>query len=532
MKHLKKLVSLLLCLLLALGMVGVSGAEAAEKTVSLASPTAWTTVNPFLSMDGATNFIHGLIWEPLFMYNMQGDIVPMLAESYEVNEEMTEYVIHLRQNAYFSDGVQVTADDVLFTYNLNMNPELASSRHAYMRMVKGTDDADGVLLEGETFGLEKVDDFTVKFTLKWATDAFTFLTNTRMYSIMPEHVLKDVAPADLENYDFFANVPGSGQLIYSSQIPGERMELTVNKNYARGEIDFDKLIVRVIPTANLLSAFIAGEADVCFIAGTGALPLVDYEMAKQQTGFSVVEIPNLSFSELAINCSDEVLSDVRIRQAICHAIDRDTIVQSVLQGLGTACYVPYAQSHPYFNDRIEYRSYDPEKAKALLAEAGWDGSYVLKFCVPSSNQERQRAAVVIQQMLEDVGIKSEIYMLDNANLFSSMVNGEYQLGMFGSAGALNPTDFVPCLTPGNGVNFCCTTDTRYAELYSASEKQLTTEGKKAELDKLQELINEECPYVFLFSALHLAPLSDRLSGVNYSDFTLYLYDLTTWKVAD
>lgn len=532
MKRMSKLVTLALCLILVVSLAFPSAAETNEKTVTLAAQTAWTTVNMFMSMDGNTNFIHGLIWEPLFTYNMNGDVFPMVAESYDVNDEMTEYTIHIRKNLFFSDGEPLTADDVVFTYNLNLHPDLATTRHSYLKMVTGTDDSSGEAVEGETFGIEKLDDFTVKFTLKWPTDAFSFLTNLRMFSILPEHVLKDIPVADLENYDFFKNVPGSGQLIYKDQIPGESMELMANKNYGRGTLDFDKLVIKVIPTTNLLSAFIAGEADVCFIGGAGALPIVDYEMAKQQKGFSVVEIPNLSFSELAMNNQDADLSDVRVRQAICYAIDREAIVQNVFQGLGSACYVPYAQSHPYFNQDHEFKSYDPEKAKEMLAEYGWDSSRVLKFCTPSSDMNRQKAAVIIQQFLEDVGIKTEIYTLDNANLFSSMVNGEYELGMFGSAGALNPTDFVPCLTPGNGVNFCCTTDSRYYEFYGASDKEMTFEGKKAQLDQLQELIDEECPYVFLYSAMHIAPLSDRMSGVNYPDFTLYLYDMTTWKVAD
>ena len=266
----------------------------------------------------------------------------------------------------------MTADDVLFTYALNLDPDLATSRHAYMKQIAGTDD-QGMPVEGEEFGLEKIDDHTVKFTLKQPSDEFTFLTNLRMFSIMPEHVLKDIPVADLENYNFFENVPGTGQVIYQSEVPGERMELAINKDYARGEIGFDKLIIRVIPSTNLLSAFIAGEADVCYIAASGALPLVDYEMAVDQEGFSVVEIPNLSFSELAIDNQDEDLSDVRVRQAICYAIDRDVIVQNVFQGLGSAVYAPLcADPIPTSMRTSSGVSMTPDKARELLAEAGWD----------------------------------------------------------------------------------------------------------------------------------------------------------------
>ena len=135
---------------------------------------------------------------------------------------------------------------MLFTYALNLDPDLATSRHAYMKQIAGTDD-QGMPVEGEEFGLEKIDDHTVKFTLKQPSDEFTFLTNLRMFAIMPEHVLKDIPVADLENYNFFENVPGTGQVIYQSEIPGERMELAINKDYARGEIGFDKLIIRVNP---------------------------------------------------------------------------------------------------------------------------------------------------------------------------------------------------------------------------------------------------------------------------------------------
>ena len=133
MKNISKLIALALCLILVMGFTATAMAESPEKTVTLAAQTAWTTINMFMSMDGNTNFIHGLIWEPLFLYNMNGDIVPMVAESYEVNDDMTEYTIHIRQNAYFSDGEQLTADDVMFTFQLNMDPTLATTRHSYLK---------------------------------------------------------------------------------------------------------------------------------------------------------------------------------------------------------------------------------------------------------------------------------------------------------------------------------------------------------------------------------------------------------------
>lgn len=95
-------------------------------------------------------------------------------------------------------------------------------------------------------------------------------------------------------------------------------------------------------------------------------------------------------------------------------------MQNVCEGLGSAVYAPYVQTHPYFNDEVEWRQYDPDKARELLAEAGWDESRVLKFCVPSADTNRQRTAVIIQQFLADVGIQTEITTLDNATLFSSI----------------------------------------------------------------------------------------------------------------
>jgi len=555
MQTIKKQIIKILCLILSLCLFFVAGCKTAdevggaepvnrdpdesvdnvttaEKIVTMANTSPWTASNPFISMDGNTKYIHYLIWEPLFMTSIEGELVPGVAESYEVNEEMTEFVIYIRQNAFFSDGEQLTADDVVFTFNLGTNSDLASSQHNYFRMITGTDDESGVALEGESLGVEKVDDFTVKLTAKEPVDAFTFLANLRVISILPEHVLKEIPIAELEYYDFFNKVPGYGQLIYKSEIPGERMELAVNKSYARGTIDFDKLIIKIIPSTNLLSAFMAGEVDVCYVTASSPLPLVDYETAKGQTGFSVIEVPNLSFSEMAIDNQDEDLSDVRVRQALCYAIDREALAQYIYEGLADVCYGPYAPNHPYFNSSYEYRGYDPEKAIALLKEAGWDENRVLKFAVPSSNEDRQKMAIIIQQYLEAVGVKTEIYPLDNATLFSSMVGGEYQLGMFGSGGAIETSNFSVCMTEGSSVNFSRIVDPRYAELFLAAEKELTPDEKKVHLNALQELIDEECPYVFLTSPMHLAPLSDRITGVNYSDITMFLCDMTQWSVTN
>lgn len=551
-EKMKKILAMLICMVLMLGTVGCGttggneGAASAgikeneeaapagteEKTIVIAATAAWTSENIFMAMNGNTVSTHFLIWEPLFNYTMRGELVGFVAESYEVNEEKTEYTVKIRDNLFFSDGEQLTADDVVYTYELNASAELASNRHSMLTTLVGTDDTTGTLVEGEELGIEKIDDLTVKFTLKQPTEEFTFLANQRNYLIVPEHVVSNYEIAELENLNFYENIPGSGQLIFESQIEGERMELRANTNYARGELQFDRVVIKVVPTTNMLSTFMADEADVCFLAGSSSLPMVDLEMARAQENFTVEEVASLGAVELTLNNQDEDLSDVNIRRAIAYAIDRQKLIDVLLNGMGSMAYSPYSQNHEYFCEEIDYISYDPEMATQLLDEAGWDYSRVLTLAVPSNNTERQDIAALIQQMLGEVGVQIEVVNCDTATLFSSLSSGEYDMGLCSTGGSPIVSDFAVCYQPGNGVCFSNVADDSMYELFIAAGAAVSKEERTALTKEIQERINDECHYVFLYSANLISPISNRIQGVNYENFTTYLYDMTTWTVTE
>ena len=168
--------------------------------------------------------------------------------------------------------------------------------------------------------------------------------------------------------------------------------------------------------------------EIDILAGNVAsLQLSDWDMAKQQQNLTCVSTESVGYQYMAINTGKDYMP-AKVRQAIDMAINRDAIVSGLLKGEGEPAFGPFAKSHKYYDDVVNV-GYNPEKAKELLAEAGWDGSHELVFSVPTGNSIREQAAVIIQQNLQEVGIKTKIESADFATHLTKVREGNYDLGL-------------------------------------------------------------------------------------------------------
>lgn len=493
------------------------------KTITMAMVSAWDTLIPFDTTSSYSDAIADLMFDKLVYLKQDGTYEPRLADSWEMSDDNMELTVHLNENAKWQDGEPVTADDVVFTAQLYNSPEAACVRKNNVSPFAGFGEGE------DSLQVEAVDEHTVKFTCAEPTNIdFLFFIKFRDLYILPEHLLGGGSYADVRESDFWNAPIGSGPCVYESQISGERIEFTANKDYYLKTPDWDRFVVKVVTTTNLLSGLMNGEIDV--LAGNVAsLQLSDWDMAQQQENLVCVSTESVGYQYMAINTSKDYLT-AEVRQAIDMAINRDAIVDGLLQGEGEAAYGPFATSHKYYDDVVNV-GYNPDKAKELLDAAGWDSSRELVFSVPTGNTIREQAAVIIQQNLEAIGIKTKIETADFATHLQKVRDGEYDLGLIGSGGSPDPSECVINFKPDHINNFSHLEDWSVYNAGAEGEHAFSYEDRKVCYDNYQELLVEQVPFAFLYFQNNLFAYNNRIGGItDNQDYSQLNRDVWNWTV--
>lgn len=499
-----------------------------EKQLTMAITSPWSSLSPFMANVNFDDAIMSLIFDKLVYIKAGGEFTSRLAESWEVSDDNSYITFHLNPDAKWHDGEPVTADDVVFTLDMLSDPDLMTTRRLFNVNIAGTDD-NGVELSEGSLEVEAVDEHTVQMNFKRPMTETIFFSEIRALYIVPEHLLGDISAKDMAAADFWNAPVGSGPCVFESQVVGERVEMKANKDYYLGTPDFDKMTVRVVQSSNLLAGLMNGEID--FLAGgsIASLPLNDFAMAQQQENLNAESIPGGYAQFMIVN--NESLSDLRVRQAIAHAIDKQKIVDNLLQGHGKIMNSLFAEGHKYYDPEIKSVAYDPEKAKELLAEAGWDSSKELKMLVPTGNQVREQSSVLIQQDLEAVGMKVSIQTADISTVMSTMKDGGADLGLLGGAftGA-EPNYNVAFYTKDGAYDLSRLQDTEFQELFAEIEGSVDTEETMELTKKLQQEVADKVPYLYLYVPDVLFVSQKSLEGLNPADFATVNWDIWNWKV--
>lgn len=444
-----KKTSTILALILALSMVlalsacGSSGAQGSqasqENMVNIGITNSLSTINP-LNMDWTFVSLEAdsLMFLPLVTIGEDLSVRPMLAESF-TTEDNIHFDVKLEEDAVWSDGTPVTVDDVIFTVLAMSSPEVANFGYDFS-MFEGFGDEDGRSPSGakEIEGLVKLDDKNMQFVTKYQFGLDTFINNVATWiCILPSHVLGNVSPAELATYDWF-NHPDvvDGPYFLDSYDAAHYISYHANENYFRGKPHIDKLNFRIVQSGELLAGLQSGEID--FVLPSSAnFPLEDQSAVESLSGYTA------SYTDPIINqmtfFNTRKVTDARVRKAFVMGIDRQRLLDELLGGRGEVTDGFVCSSSPYYDPEKGRIPYDPEGAKALLKEAGWDGSQVLSYYVSSNDETMVRAVQIIQQQLREIGIEIEIQTVDFARLMA--VGGTDEVDVFSVQYTITPTDY-------------------------------------------------------------------------------------------
>lgn len=401
-------------------------AAAGEKIVNVGVTGSVNTLNPLL-MDGVeiNKYAMGLMFLPLVELDADMNFEPMLADSVTAEDDKN-FLVHIDENATWSDGQPVTADDVVYTALRICSPVIANTAMVYY-VFEGVGD-DGFVEKGADHidGINKVDDNTVRFTTKAPMSLVTFEnTYARYLMTLPKHIIGDIPEDELVSNDWF-NHPDvvSGPYKVTSYDKDHYVSYEANKDYWKGAPAIDRLNIKIVDGSQLYAGLQSGEIDITQNT-MSAIPLEDYESVQ------ALDSVETSFGSPITNESlfirTENIPDARVRQALVYAIDREMLLNQLLKGNGEIVDGFLSSASPYFDDSIKPMEYNPEKAKELLAESGWDGSKVLRFCVDSGDSTFVNAASVIVAQWAAVGIKAEIQTMDINTLMSTAGSGDFDV---------------------------------------------------------------------------------------------------------
>ncbi len=438
--------------------------------------------------------------------------IPYLAESWEVNSDTTELTFHLRDDVYWHDGEITDAYDVAYTYRMATNPETGFPNSTFWAYYERGDE-----------GVEVVDSFTVTFRMRRHAE---YIDPWRTTTIMPEHLLGDVAPADLKQHPFGSVCPvGNGPFRFVSHRQDASWTFAANPAFPDGlggRPYLDRYVYRIIPEqTTLLTELLTENIDV-------------YLAPRPDQAQRIIDAPHLELLSfpwrgyvfVGWNSRQPQLSDTRVRRAITLGLDREEMVDALLQGYGTVANTGVPPFHWAYDPSIgEEITHDPDEARRLLEEAGWvdrDGDGVrenedglpLEISVKynQGNQQRADIAEIMQAQLRDVGVRVQPRVVEWSTLLSQ-INDPERRDFDGVIIAwivefkLDDTDLFHSDKVEEAYGWSGTENEEMDRLLDSIPLVADRDQARELWREYQEVLIEEHPYTYLF-------FPERLDGVN------------------
>ena len=554
MKKRNRILSLLLAGVMALGLTacGASNAgaaadetgSAAVSTESASSDTAASgekiinvgvtntigSLNPLLLNGGEINkYATGLMFLPLMELDADLNFEGMLADSI-TTEDNKNFIVHIDDAATWSDGTPVTADDVVYTALRLASPVIGNTAMMYY-VFEGVGD-DGFVEEGAESidGIQKVDDKTVQFTTKEEMPITTFENSYARYLLtLPKHVIEQYSEEELSTADWF-NHPDvvSGPFIVTDFDVDHYISYEANKDYWKGAPKIDKLNIKIVDGSQLYAGLQSGEIDITQQTMSD-IPQEDYESVEALDNVEVVYGSPVTNQSVFIQTKN--VPDVKVRQAMLYAIDRQQILEELLNGHGEIVDGFLSSASPFYDDSLTPISYDPEKAKALLEEAGWDGSQTIRFYVNSGDSTFVNAASIIAAEWAAVGIKAEIQTVDFATLMSVAGTEDYDvLAVQYTYAPVDPYPDVAWLLGGEGSWTGYSDDTLNDAL---TKSQLTSDPEETKelFSVVDKKVQEDVPMFSAYVISAQGAVSKRITGATPSVYGFF-NDVQNWNVVE
>jgi len=454
------------------------------------------------------------IWEPLLDYDYDTmNLKPYLAESYDVSENGLEITFRLRNDIYFSDGVSITSDDVIFTYETITNPgiDAASIAQQYVDVEK----------------VERIDDRQVRFIMKRpffkTLDALVFGD----MGIYPKHIYEFDDPDEFN--ERISTPVGSGPYIFEKWDTGSQIVLRRNENYWGSKPRLKKVVYRFITnTAASLQALRSGEIDLMIPEPDQFAERASDDTFREKFYLLQYYEPRVPFFFIGWNIDTPYFSDKRVRLAMTHIIDREKIIDNLLKGSGKIITGPFYSGGGQGDPDIAPWPYDPERAKSLLDQAGWidtngDGvrdkngiPFRFKFMYTSSSTLYIRLVKLIKDEAAKVGIDVIADPYEWSVLIPRLTDRNFEATVMGWGGDVidDPYQIFHSSQIGDGASNYVGFRNKEADRLIETARMTLNEAERDNLfHEVHRILHEEQPYTFLFERPFMRLLDRRFQNV-------------------
>ena len=451
-----------------------------------------TNLDPRVGLDAQSERIGELLFDALLTRDEHLNVQPGLAERWEMPDPLT-YVFHLHHGVTFHDGRPLTSRDVKWTFDSLLQGKIRSTKTSTYRSVDR---------------IETPDDFTVVFHLKEPNATLPWNLSEGAIGIVPYGLLDEVTTRPL----------GSGPFKFVSAEPDKEVILERNNNYWGDKVRLARIRFVVVPdTTTRALELRKGSADVAINALTSDMVLA---LAKEPR-LTIQRAPGTILSYVAFNLRDPLLKDVRVRQAIAYAVDRQPLIEYIWRGFAQpAASVLPPQSWAY-DPNLPMSPHDPEKARQILDAAGYRPTKGIRFhlTMKTSTEESTRLlAAVLQQQLREVGIALDIRTYEFATFLADVTSGAFQFYSLRWIGGNEDPDIFDTVfhssnIPPKGRNRSFYSNPRVDALIDQARRESDQKIRKRLYAELQEILAQDIPYVNLWYFDNVLVHSKRVHGI-------------------
>ena len=507
----------------------LSEAVEGEKIINIGVTDSLGGINPFaIDQTEINKYAMDLTFLPLMELDKDLNFQGMLADSI-TTEDNIHFIVHIDDAATWSDGTPVTAADVEYSVLRYASPVVGNTTLLLYAFV-GTDDETGFVEEGATSieGVTSLDDKTVQFTAKSPMALTTFQNSYARYlHILPKHVIENFSEEELTSNDWF-NHPDviSGPYFLTDYDLDHYVSYTANQNYWKGAPKIDKLNIRVVDGSQIYSGLQSGEIDITHHTMT-AIPQEDYESIEKLDNVKVVYGSPITNQSAFIQTAN--LPDARVRQALLYAIDRQQLVDQLLKGHGEVVDGFLSSAGPFYDPALQPIAYDPDKARELLEQAGWDSSRTLRFYVNSGDSTFINGVQVIAAQWAQVGINVEITTVDLATLMTVAGTTDYDImAVQYTYAPVDPYPDVTWLLGGEG-SWTGYYDDEVMDALDKTQQTSDTEQIKGYYSLVDRKMQEDVPMFSVYIISAQGAVNNRVTGAEPSVYGFF-NDVQNWDI--
>lgn len=427
------------------------------------------------------------VLDTLTALDNQGKVIPSLATSWDVSADGLTWTFHLRHDVKFSNGRPMTAQDVVYTYSRMLDPKTGSGQK---------------YLLGSTQSVTASDDYTVEFHLKTPNVALvTHLAANKAVGI--------IAKESVDNGTIATQPIGTGPFMITDFQPGNKVVLTKNPYYWQQGLPYlDKVEIRIITDESVRqTGLLTGDIDWAI-----SVPPQSLSQLENAQGVVVDKTAAGAYWYIGVNLKNKPLNDPKVREAINYAINRKDITTAMTFGTGVPTQDPIPSSSAWAFNYAPY-SFDPAKAKQLLTEAGYPDGFRMQIMPTTQYPESIRGAQVIQQELQQVGIRVTIKSLEWAQWLQEEGKGNYDTYVCSWNGLVDPYDFFYAQhRTGQVFNFTGYSNPKVDQLLDQGNVTQGFDARKSIYQQVNKMIVDDAPYIYLYNPANINAFRSYVKG--------------------